>query len=235
MAQADSKLGLNGSAVDTVTVQALAHTARQVHVAFAALVGDGKGDLNVQRSDNLRVRKLPDVDMVAAENAVEILNVFANVIDANVVGGGLQQDLGSGLGQGDGRLENDEGDEERHNRVGIHAVLPRSLPNDKSRDNDTQVAQGVANDVQDHGIHAHVAVTVAMTAVATRFGISGRIVVVATVRITTVRVVVRVAMVVVVVVAMPVSVTIGAIFGRVLAVTGAAVTAANQRSSFRGC
>ena len=82
--------------MDAVGVQALADRLGDLHVARCApLDGDGEGDLDVQTSDDLGVGELPDVDVVAGDDAGDVLNVFFDVVDIEVVGGGLEEDLGS--------------------------------------------------------------------------------------------------------------------------------------------
>ena len=101
--------------------------------------------------------------VVAAADALERLEVLADLGGVDVVGRGLQEDLGCGEGQGKGLFENDECDEEGHGGVGV--VLPPEFgePDDEGRGDDANVAEGVADDVQDHGVHAHVAMTVPVT------------------------------------------------------------------------
>lgn len=232
IAQTDSELGLDGGAVNTVAVQTLTHTTGQAHVALAAVVGDGEGDLNVQGSDNLGVGQLPDVDVVAAENALEILNVFADVVEVDVVGRGLQEDLGGGLGQGDGGLEDDQRDEEGDDRVRVHAVGPFGLPDNQRSNNDTNVAQSVTDDVEDHGVHAHIAVAVAVGSA----GVTRLIMVVTAVRIAATSMVMGVIVVVVVAVSAVMVVALvvvrsssAAVLARILLADGAGAITSNKR------
>lgn len=180
---AEAELGLDGGAVDAVAVETLADAPGQLHVLFAAELGDGKGHLDVHGGDDLRVRQLPDVDVVAAEHAGEALDVLADVVDVDVVGRGLQQDLGRRLSQRDGRPQDDGRDQQRHHRVRVHAVRPRRLPDDQRRHDHANVAQRVAHDVQHHGVHAHVVVAVAVAVSARLARVLGQAVVVVAVRV----------------------------------------------------
>ncbi|KFY19801.1 hypothetical protein V491_04204, partial [Pseudogymnoascus sp. VKM F-3775] len=67
--------------------------------------------------DDLGVGELPDMDVVAGDDAGDVLDVLFNVVNVKVVGGGLQKDLGGRRGQGDGGAEDDECDEERNGRI----------------------------------------------------------------------------------------------------------------------
>lgn len=135
-----------------------------------------EGDLDVQTSDDLRVRELPNVNVVAGDDARDVLDIFLDIVDVEVVGGGLEEDLGGRGGQGDGGAEDDEGDEERDCRVGVEAVWGVGEPDYERGDDDADVAEGVADDVEDHGTHAQVGVVVAVAAAAV---LSGLVVVVA--------------------------------------------------------
>ncbi|GKT64693.1 hypothetical protein ColTof3_12032 [Colletotrichum tofieldiae] len=159
-----AELGLDGGRVDAVGVEALAGALGELHVLLAALGGDGEVDVDVQGGDDLGVGELPDVDVVAAEDAGQVLDILADLLEVNVVGGGLEENLGGRLGEGNGRLENDEGDEQGDGGVGVEAAGPVGQPDDEGSDDDTDVAESVADDVENHGIHSHVAVVVAVAA-----------------------------------------------------------------------
>ncbi|GJD02771.1 hypothetical protein ColKHC_11596 [Colletotrichum higginsianum] len=159
-----AELGLDGGCVNAVGVQALAGALGELHVLLATLGRDGEVDVNVQGGDDLGVRELPNVYVVAAEDTGQILDILAYFLEVDVVGSGLKEDLGGGLGEGDGRLENDQGNEQRDGRVGVEATGPVGQPDDESRDNYTNVAESVANDVENHGIHSHVTMVVAVAA-----------------------------------------------------------------------
>lgn len=155
MRSIEAELGLDGGAVDAVCVKTLADGPGNLHVACrAALGGDVEGNLDVQTSDDLGVRELPDVYVVAGDDAGDILDIFLDVVDVEVVRGGLEEDLGCRGGQGDGGAEDDEGDEEGDCRVGVEAVWGVGEPDYERGDDDADVAEGVANDVEDHGAHA---------------------------------------------------------------------------------
>lgn len=160
----EAELGLDGGAVDAKGVEALSGAAGELHVLLAAVGVDGEGDLEVHARDDFGVGELPDVDMVAADDAGEGLDVLADVLDVDVVGRRLQENTCRGAGQGDRRLENNGGDEERDGGVGVVLAGPFSEPDDERRYNYTQVPQSVAYDVKYHGVHAHVVVAVSVAA-----------------------------------------------------------------------
>lgn len=164
MSAVEAELGLDGGAVDAVCVQALADRPGDLHVACcASLGGDVEGDLDVQASDDLGVGELPDVDVVAGDDAGDVLDVFFDVVDVEVVGSSLEEDLGGGRGQGDGGAEDDDGDEEGDGRIGVEAVRGVGEPDYERGDDDADVAEGVADDVEYHGPHAQVGVVVTVT------------------------------------------------------------------------
>lgn len=167
MSTVEAELGLDGGAVDAVCVQALADRPGDLHVACsAAFGGDVEGDLDVQTSDDLGVRELPDVDVVAGDDAGDVLDVLFDVVDVEVVGGSLEEDLGGRGGQGDGGAEYDDGDEEGDSGIGIEAVRGVGEPDYERGDDDADVAEGIADDVEYHGPHAQVGVVVAMASAA---------------------------------------------------------------------
>lgn len=164
----ETELRLNGCAVNTEAVEAFACSSGQFHVLLPTVGVDMEGDLEMHAGDDLRVGELPDVDVVAADDAGEGLDVLTDLGDADVLRGGLQEDLGGGTRQGDGRLENNGCDEERYCRVGVELAGPVSQPDDQGGDNDADVSEGIANYMQDHGVHAHVGVIVAVAGAAGR-------------------------------------------------------------------
>lgn len=125
-----------------------------------------EGDLDVKTGDDLGVRELPDVDMVAGDNAGDVLDVLFDVVNVEMVGGGLEKDLGGRRSQRDGGAENDEGDEEGDGRISVEAVGGFGEPDYERRHDDTDVAEGVADDVENHGTHTQVVVIVTMTTAA---------------------------------------------------------------------
>ncbi|GKT41798.1 uncharacterized protein ColSpa_01978 [Colletotrichum spaethianum] len=159
-----AELGLNGGCVNAVGVEALAGALGELHVLLTALGGDGEVDVDVQGGDDLGVGELPDVDVVAAEDTGQVLDVLADLLEVNVVRGGLEENLGSRLGEGNSGLENNESDEQRDGGIGVEAAGPVGQPDDEGSDDDTNVAESVADDVKNHGVHSHIAVVVAVAA-----------------------------------------------------------------------
>lgn len=108
----------------------------------------------MQAGDDLGVGELPDVDVVAGDDAGDVLDVFFDVVDVEVVGGSLEEDLGGCGGEGDGGAEDDDGDEEGDRWVSVEAVRGVGEPDYERGDNDADVAESVADDVEYHGTHA---------------------------------------------------------------------------------
>lgn len=100
--------------------------------------------------------------MVARHHPGKAADVLAHVLDLDALRRGLQQDLGRGKGERKRRFEDDEGDEQGYGWVGVVLARPIGQPDDEGCHNDADVAKGVAEDVKHHGIHAHVAMVVAM-------------------------------------------------------------------------
>ncbi len=157
----EAELGLDGGAVDTELVKAVAGTLGELHVLFAAVCVDGELNLEVHAGDNLGVGELPDVNVVAADDAGQPLDVLSDVLDTNVLGGGLEQNARSGKGKRDRRLENNHGDEKRDGGISIELARPIGEPDDQSSDDDADIAEGIAEDVEHHGVHTHVSMVVA--------------------------------------------------------------------------
>lgn len=157
----EAELRLDGGAVDTVGMEALAGPASQLHILLATMRVDREGNLDVHAGNELGVGKLPDVNVVAGDDTRESLNVLSNVLDTDMLGGGLEQNAGSCTGKRDRGLENNGGNEERDGGIGIELAGPVGEPDDESRGHDTNIAQSITDDVQDHGVHTHIVVVVA--------------------------------------------------------------------------
>lgn len=159
----EAELGLDGGAVDAECMETLAGALSQLHVLLAAVGVDGEGNLEVHARHDLGVGQLPDVDVVAADDTGERLDVFPNLRYADVFWRRLEEDLGGGARERDAGVEDDGGDEERDGRVGVVLAGQIGQPDDECGYDDANVAQRIAYDMEDHGIHAHIAVAVAMT------------------------------------------------------------------------
>lgn len=159
----EAELGLDGGAVDAECMETLAGALGQLHVLLAAVRVDGEGNLEVHARYDLGVGQLPDVDVVAADDAGERLDVLPNLRYADVFWRRLEEHLGSGARERDAGVEDDGGDEERDGGVGVVLAGQIGQPDDECGYDDADVAQCIAYDMEDHGIHAHVAVAVTMT------------------------------------------------------------------------
>lgn len=109
--------------MDPVLMQAAPHRARKLHVPRRALALEIVLDLDVQGSDELGVAELPDVEVVAAQDAGEEADVFLDVVDGEPGGYGLEEDAGGGFAERDGGAEDDDGDDEGDGGVGVEAPL----------------------------------------------------------------------------------------------------------------
>lgn len=121
-------------------------------------------------SNHLGVGELPHVNVMAAENAGERLDVLTDLLDADVIRCCLEEHPRRSTSQGYRRLEDDGSDEQRHGWIGVELARPVRKPDDERCDNYTDIAQCITNHVQHHGVHPHVAMTVTMATRRCLFG-----------------------------------------------------------------
>lgn len=156
-----AELGLDRGAVDAVAVKTFPGPLGQLHVLLAAVRVDGEGHLEMHAGDNLGIRKLPDVDVVAADDAGEPFDILANLWDADIFRSCLEQDARRGKGQRDRCLENDGSNDKRDGRIGVQLAGPVGQPDDERSNDHTDISQRIANDMKHHGVHTHISVIVA--------------------------------------------------------------------------
>lgn len=157
----EAELGLDGCAVDAVAMEALTRSLGQLHVLCARVGVEREGDLQMHAGDDLGVGELPDVDVVAADDAGKMLNVLSDLADADVFGSRLEKNARGGTGKRNRRVENNSSNKERNGGVSILLAGPLGKPDDESSGNDADVTKGITNNVEEHGVHAHVTVVVA--------------------------------------------------------------------------
>lgn len=173
------ELWLDGGRVDSVRVEAFADVSRKGHVPVGAFTLDVEADLDVERGDELGVAELPDVEVVAADDARKLLDVLDDVVDAEAGGHGLEEDPGGGLAERDGGEEDDDGDEQGDGRVCVVAPGVVCEPDEEGRDDDADVAEGVAQDMKEDAAHVQVvAMAVAAVAAVSLLGLAMGVVVV---------------------------------------------------------
>lgn len=160
----EAELRLDGGAVDAEAVETLPGPTSQLHVLLTTMRVDGERDLDMHAGDELRVGELPDVNVMAGNNTGECLDILTNLGNADVLRGSLEQDSCGTARERNASLENDGGDEQRDSGIGIHLSGPVGKPDDQSGSHNTNVAEHIADDVKNHGVHTHVVVTVAMAA-----------------------------------------------------------------------
>ena len=145
--------------MNTIGVQALSHRLSHGHVFLGSVRGgDAEGDLDMHGGDDLRVGQLPDVDVVAGDDARDGLDVLLDVVDVEVIRSGLEENLGGCGGKWDGGLENDQGDEEGDCWVGVETLWRMGEPDNEGGNNDTDVAEGVTYNVENHAVHSQITV-----------------------------------------------------------------------------
>lgn len=100
------------------------------------------------------------MDVVTGDDTRESLDVLSNLGDANMLRSGLQENARSASGEGNTCLEDDGSNEQGDGRISVDLARPVGKPDDKSSNHDTNVTKHVANDVENHGVHAHISVVV---------------------------------------------------------------------------
>lgn len=126
-----TKLGLNGSTVYAIAMKTFPGAPRQLHVLLSAMCVDREGDLEMHACDDLCIGKLPDVNMMAADNSGKLFNVLADLWDADILRSGLEQDTRSSKSQRNGCLKNNGCNDERDCRVSIELARPVGEPYDE--------------------------------------------------------------------------------------------------------
>jgi hypothetical protein len=160
----ETELGLNGRRMDAVLVEALTHLTGKVHVACWALILEVKVDLDMERGDELSIRELPDVQVVTRDDAVQISNVFLDLVDGKVLRHGLEKDTRRSFAERDGREKNDNSDDERNKGVGIEPPRVVGKPDKQRSCDDTDIAKSITQDMEEDTAHVQVTVGVTMTA-----------------------------------------------------------------------
>lgn len=113
-------------------------------------------DDHVRGSDDLLLIELPNVQLVHALHARDGLEVALDVVELEARGCGLQKDCTGALNEGDGGEGDHYGNEEGDGGVGVEALWRVSEPDDEGRDNNAEVVDNVAADVQEHAGYADV-------------------------------------------------------------------------------
>jgi hypothetical protein len=159
----ETELGLYRSTVNTETVEALAGTASEFHILLTAMRVDREGNLDVHACNELCVGELPDVDVVACNNTGESLDILSNLRDTNVLRSGLKKNSSSAPGKRNTSLEDNGSNEQGDGGISVFLARPVGKPDDKGGNHDTNVSKHIADDVEDHSVHAHISVIVTVT------------------------------------------------------------------------
>ena len=157
----ETELGLDGGRVDAVGVQAAADSQSQLHVASGTFSLEVKLDLDMQATNQFGVAELPDVDVVAGDNTREVFDVGLDVVNANAGGDSLEENARGSFAEWNSGCENDRCDDERNHRIHVEAPAEVREPDEECDSNDTDVAEGVAQDVEEDTAHVEVSVRVA--------------------------------------------------------------------------
>ena len=106
------------------------------------------------------------MDVMAANDSRESLNVLLDVLHINPVRSGLKQNVCRSHGEGAGRSKNDKSDKQRDRGIRIVLARPVGKPDDQGSDYDAHVTESVSNHMQNHGVHAHVSVVMSVALLA---------------------------------------------------------------------
>lgn len=106
-------------------------------------------------------------------DAGDVRDVFFNFVERDTGGDCLQEDLGCRFYERESGGEDDDCDEEGDGRVEVQfpAVLVRDVHETQGDDHDTDITQGIAEDVQEDTAHVEVLVGVSGGALRFRFGV----------------------------------------------------------------
>lgn len=150
------KLGLDGRRVDSVGMQALSYLPSKAHVPLRALALDLSVDLDMDRSNDLGVTQLPDVEMMRTDYSGKSLDVLLDVIDTHPGRHGLEKDTRSGLTEGNGRGENDDSDHQRNARIHVESPVVIGQPNDQGRGDHADISKSITHDMQENTPHVQI-------------------------------------------------------------------------------
>lgn len=92
-----TELWLDGGRVDAVLVEAVSDRLGELHVPCRALILEVKPDLDVQTTDEFRIAELPYMNVMAANDSREILNIIFDVVDVDADRYSLEQNPRSGF------------------------------------------------------------------------------------------------------------------------------------------
>lgn len=157
------ELRLDGRRVNAIFMQTLTNGGCQLHVSLRALGAEVEVDSDVEGGDELGVGELPDMEVVAGLDTGQVLDIIADVVDFNAVRHGLEENAGCGFAERDGRAENDDCDNKRNGRVEVEAAREFREPDNQCCCDDTNVAEGIAHDVEEDALHVEIAVRVTMS------------------------------------------------------------------------
>jgi len=165
----ETELRLDSGRVNAVRVQAAADGLCKLHVASGAFSLEVELDLDVQTANQLGVAELPDVHVVARNNAREVFDVGLDVVNANAGGDSLKENARGSFAERNRGCENDCGDDKRNYRIHVETPAEVCEPDEECDTDDTDVAESVAQDVQEHA--THVEISVRMTALRLLLGL----------------------------------------------------------------
>jgi hypothetical protein len=100
---------------------------------------------------------------MTGEDAWNVFNVFLDILDIDMIRCCLEENLGGRRCKRNGGAEDDQGDEERDQWIGIVLAGPFCEPYHESGYDNTDIAERIPDDMENHGIHTHIPMIMAMT------------------------------------------------------------------------
>lgn len=144
-----------------------------VHILFGLF--RAAVDKDVNRGNDFGFGELPDVQLVEVENAFDGLNGLADGFEADRSRDTLEEDVGGGLAEGQRRVEDDDGDEERDGWVRVESPPCVGVHDEEASCDNTDVAKSIAKDVEENTLHVHTTLPMRVTA-SVRVAVTGSIV-----------------------------------------------------------
>lgn len=148
---------LNGGRVDAMLMQDSTDIVRDEHIIGRTF------DVHMYRCDDLGLGQLPDMQLMDGAHTIDLSDGFANIIQRHMCRYALKENDGRRPDEREGGREDDDGNDKTDCGVKVIAPVALGYEDDKARQNDTNVAQGIAEHVQDQGAHVHRAVRMAVS------------------------------------------------------------------------
>ena len=139
-----AELRLDRGRMDSIFMKALPDLASNLHVPLTTLALEFEIHLDMQTRDQLCVRQLPDVQVVARANVGKRHDVLFDVLNVEPCWDGLQQDSARCFAQWYRGAQNDHCYDQRYHWIGVEAPLKVCQPDEERSCYHADVAECVA-------------------------------------------------------------------------------------------